>query len=576
MPANILSGRPISILYVDDEPSLLELGKIFLERSEDLKVELCPNPLDALDIIQSGHFDVIVSDYQMPNMDGIQLLKALRSTGDTVPFIIFTGKGREDVVIEALNNGADFYLQKGGKPGAQFAELENLVRHLAMRNSLEKKIHSSEVRYRSMFEEAADAILLLDKERFLDCNRAAERLFKCSREEILHLGPTDLSPLHQPDGRSSKSLATEYVTRALEGESLTFDWIHHDVEGKAFFTEVSLRRVDIEGQTLLHSIVRDKTEKRRLERLLRESEGRFRSLAERFPMGIVLLDQDGCNSYCNQEALRLLKAERPHEVTSEMLASWFHMDPRQLCLVDDGDERDTVVTVEHDGEELSYRLIVSYQPLEGGGLSRQVIIEDVTVSQRIQKELEATTEEMRTILESVPAMISYIGTDMVVRYSNIVGDVQSGEGPVGMRCHEYWHQNQEACEDCPVKSSLRSGEMHEAKIRTSDGRTYLVKSRPVYGTDGGISGVLEIRQDITDLLEKEEQLRESEDRYRRLTENAVDLIYRLELSPERRFSYVSPSASEITGFTPQDHYDDPDLGFQLIHPDDRHLLLDLM
>ena len=64
-------------------------------------------------------YDAIISDYQIPDMDGIEFLKKVRSSGNSIPFIIFTGKGREEVVIEALNAGADFYLQKGG--GTPFA-----------------------------------------------------------------------------------------------------------------------------------------------------------------------------------------------------------------------------------------------------------------------------------------------------------------------------------------------------------------------------------------------------------------------------------------------------------------------
>lgn len=68
------------------------------------------------------------------------------------------------------------------------------------------------------------------------------------------------------------------------------------------------------------------------------------------------------------------------------------------------------------------------------------------------------------------------------------------------------------------------------------------------------------------------ELQESEARYRRLAENAEDLIYRYEFIPQRGFTYVSPSATAITGYTPEEHYADPDLGLKIVHPDDRPLL----
>ena len=63
----------------------------------------------------------------MPDMDGITFLRYVRSHHEYLPFILFTGRGREEVVIEALNNGADFYIQKGGEPTAQFVELAHKI-----------------------------------------------------------------------------------------------------------------------------------------------------------------------------------------------------------------------------------------------------------------------------------------------------------------------------------------------------------------------------------------------------------------------------------------------------------------
>jgi len=106
----------IRILHVDDESQLIEITKIFLERMGDFEVIPVTSAKDALTILEENGIDVIISDYQMPKMDGIELLKIIRERRDDRPFILFTGRGREEVAIEALNLGADRYIQKGGDP----------------------------------------------------------------------------------------------------------------------------------------------------------------------------------------------------------------------------------------------------------------------------------------------------------------------------------------------------------------------------------------------------------------------------------------------------------------------------
>src|SRR5512145_2441965 len=118
----------ISILYVDDEPELLGLCKIFLEQGGEFRVTPISSVQESLDVLSNSSFDAIISDYQMPDIDGLEFLKRVRSRDEDIPFILFTGRGREEVVIEAINNGVDFYLQKGGDPKAQFAELGHKVK----------------------------------------------------------------------------------------------------------------------------------------------------------------------------------------------------------------------------------------------------------------------------------------------------------------------------------------------------------------------------------------------------------------------------------------------------------------
>lgn len=130
-------GRTIRVIYVDDEENLLEIGKIFLERNGELNVDIASSVKEALGAMAKFHYDAIISDYQMPDVDGLQYLKKVRGTDKDLPFVLFTGRGREEVVIEAYNSGVSFYVQKGGDPNAQFCELEHKIRQAVGKRSAE-------------------------------------------------------------------------------------------------------------------------------------------------------------------------------------------------------------------------------------------------------------------------------------------------------------------------------------------------------------------------------------------------------------------------------------------------------
>ena len=133
---------------VDDEVDVLDVSKGLLDGMGDLRVETCISAKEALALLQTRQFDVIVSDYQMPGMNGIDFLKIHRGRGDLTPFILFTGKGNEEVAVQGINNGADFYLQKGEDYRGQFAELVNMMKLAVQRRRSDQALRESEERYR--------------------------------------------------------------------------------------------------------------------------------------------------------------------------------------------------------------------------------------------------------------------------------------------------------------------------------------------------------------------------------------------------------------------------------------------
>ncbi len=99
---------------------------------------------------------------------------------------------------------------------------------------------------------------------------------------------------------------------------------------------------------------------------------------------------------------------------------------------------------------------------------------------------------------------------------------------------------------------------------------------PIQATAAGRRFVLAIIRDVTERRRVERRLRESEERFRLLAENAEDIIFRYQLKPNPGFDYVSPSVTAVTGYTPEEHYADPKIGLKTVHPDDRHLIYDVV
>jgi len=150
------------ILYIDDEPDILELVRLYLESFGTLLVETCSCAEEAEILLSQKGYDTIVIDYCMPDTSGIDLLKSIRAKGNKCPIIIYTGRGREDVVIDALNNGADFYLQKFGEPTFEFAELHSKIQEAIRKYHAETNMKEASALLRSILDSTADGILVVN------------------------------------------------------------------------------------------------------------------------------------------------------------------------------------------------------------------------------------------------------------------------------------------------------------------------------------------------------------------------------------------------------------------------------
>ncbi|MHA2232268.1 MAG: response regulator, partial [Candidatus Hodarchaeales archaeon] len=272
----------LRVLFVDDDENFLVLAQKLLARQEPaFEIVTTPSPHDALQELTqktSVPFSAVVADYQMPSMSGLELLENLRREGNAIPFIMFTGRGREEIAMQALNLGADHYLKKEGEPNALYAELAHIIKRLIDHKTTEEALKKSEYeknltekKYRAIVEQSLIGIAILQDRGVIFANDAVCGLLEYSLEEILTWDITHISALIHPVDR--EFALTQFQQKLAGG----FDTIpSYDVRlfaksGKIKWVALHSKQIEIEGKTALLVTISDVTEQKNAEQLPAQS-----------------------------------------------------------------------------------------------------------------------------------------------------------------------------------------------------------------------------------------------------------------------------------------------------------------
>jgi len=176
-------ARGIKVLHIDDEEDFLNLSAEFMERENDrIDVVTTTEASEVLELIDGA--DCVVSDYRMPDADGLDLLKQVRERKPDIPFILFTGKGSEDVASEAISAGVTDYLRKGGTE--KYKLLANRIEKAAEEYSMRRFERATKQSPFCILERVTDAFYALDTEwRFTYVNEEAAEVFGKQPPELL-------------------------------------------------------------------------------------------------------------------------------------------------------------------------------------------------------------------------------------------------------------------------------------------------------------------------------------------------------------------------------------------------------
>ena len=190
--------QDITVLHVDDDPAFADLTAEFLGREHGFDVASAADADEGLDALSEGDVDCVVSDYDMPGRNGIGFLEAVRDDRPDLPFILFTGKGSEDVASDAISAGVTDYLQK--RPGGeQYELLANRIDNAVSQYRAERDVDRTRRRFRRLIEESTDVITVVGEDgMFRYLSQAAERLLGYPAEELV--GENGFEYMH-PDDR---------------------------------------------------------------------------------------------------------------------------------------------------------------------------------------------------------------------------------------------------------------------------------------------------------------------------------------------------------------------------------------
>jgi len=564
----------IRVLHVDDEPDLADVAATFVEREDErFVVETAASASEGVERLADEAFDCVVSDYEMPGQDGIAFLETVRGEYPDLPFILYTGKGSEEVASEAISAGVTDYLQKESGT-SQYAVLANRITNAVEQYRSKRELEASRERLALFFDQSPLGVIEWNGDfEIARVNERAEAILGYAEADLVGDSWEKIVP------ESDREQVADVVSNLLAAED-GYHSINENVreDGERVVCEWHNRVVtDDSGETVaIFSQFRDITERNR-----READGELKTRAmNEAPIGITISDpsrDDNPLVYANERFEQLTGYEEAEVLgrNCRFLQGENTADEPVAAMrsaIDAGEP----VTVElrncrTDGTEFWNRVSIAPVRSPEGSITNYIgFQQDVTAEKERERRLERNERRYRAVFNDPNILAGLLDTDGTVLDINDTAMEYVAATRESVSGHPFratpWFDHAEAVQRDVREWIDRAADGEyvefEADLVHANGEPYTVEGvfRPVTNDDGEVVSLLVSGRDVTERKERERELQQ----YESYLEGSSDIITVLDESGT--VTYQSPAVERILG-----HETDALVGqhgFDYIHPDD--------
>ena len=495
--------------------------------------------------------------------DWIDTFGRVTLTGEGIRFVQYFQPLKRWYDITAYSDEAGYFVtifrditairQQDNKMVSKFSEDGKVsaigTRDITVQNQTEEKLRKSEEKYRTLVENLNEIVYILDeKANITYVSPSIHSVSGYSPSEVIGMKYYDLS---HPDDREAR---IKQFRKILTGVNEVTESPFIAKNGEVIWLRTAARPVIIEGRVVgVQGVLTDITEKKRLEKSLQENLNRLNALLVNNPNLIAIFDKHERYvevSAAAADIIGLPPEEIKGKTFAELLLPEVVSEFRQTIAELQAKQQviNKIDTIQVNDERRVFESWIF--PIETKESEIELfgsIAVDITNRKKVEENLKQSEEEKSLILNVISERITFLDANYRIIWANRIAAESVGmkiEELTGRLCYELWYQRQEPCPGCPIKKVYETKTPQVGEVTTPGGRCWYMRGYPVINHEQKLTGIIKVAQDITEQKSKERDLKESEQRFRKLVELAPDAIF---VQIERKFSYVNQAAVDLFG-----------------------------